>query len=111
MITRAIRRETKARNICEELRKGKQVIEDIETVDEYCPNDCVYRVRLCRSTFFCAYAVMERSSRGCRVSECDKYRVGTKKAVIDSATQQTDWKVVDDGLDSGIRQAVQRNDS
>lgn len=49
----------------------------VETVEEFCPTDCVYRgVMWSYNTPFCQYALIEGECRKCKVSECDKYRQG-----------------------------------
>ncbi len=50
-----------------------------ELVKDYCPDDCIYRVLLESCIPACYYAVIERRSRGCKVSECDKYKGGIPK--------------------------------
>lgn len=84
-------------NSSEELRKDGDM-ERIETVDADCKHvDCVYRVKLNqRGEYFCNYAVMERHSRGCSISKCDKYRKGSKKATIISVTKQVEWEITDE---------------
>lgn len=56
-------------------------MEDIETVREHCKNtDCVYRSKLLGcGTPFCQYCLIEEHSRGCKISECDKYKPGEAK--------------------------------
>lgn len=54
--------------------------EEVELVENYCPEDCVYRSELRDDgTPCCCYAAIEGRSRGCRVSECDKYKRGRPK--------------------------------
>lgn len=56
-----------------------------ETVNDNCIHeDCVYRAKLTDpgKTFFCAYAMRTGHSRGCPISQCDKYRQGTKKLIM-----------------------------
>ena len=56
-----------------------------ELVETYCPSDCVYRVKLHGVIPACYYAVLEQRVRGCKISECDKYRSGKPiKARMDS---------------------------
>lgn len=50
--------------------------EPIELCETYCPEDCVYRILLHGIIPACYYAVLEQRVRGCRISECDKYRSG-----------------------------------
>lgn len=56
-------------------------MEVIETVEECCGHpDCVYRLILdARGTPFCNYCVMEQELRGCRISECTRFRTGIRK--------------------------------
>ena len=51
-----------------------------ETVKEHCKHkDCIYRVYIDGGNIpICYYAVLERKSRGCKISECDKYKAGVK---------------------------------
>lgn len=80
-------------------------MKEVETVDEHCRHeDCVYRMRLdLYGRYFCNYAAMERRSRGCSISECDKYRAGRKRPTIQTETMQMEW-VIDDGRsDTGDR--------
>lgn len=76
---------------------------DIETVDEHCKHtDCVYRTRLdVYGRHFCAYALAERRSRGCSISECDKYRAGKKRPAIKAGTMQLEWEIDDGRSDTG----------
>ena len=55
-------------------------MQEVETVLDQCKHlDCVYRGRLNGSgTPFCQYIMMEHKSRGCPISECDKYKSGAK---------------------------------
>ena len=55
--------------------------QEVETVAEKCPrNDCIYRVLIDGGrTPVCYYAVIEEKSRGCPISQCDKYQSGRKK--------------------------------
>lgn len=49
-----------------------------ETVRNHCIHkDCVYRSYIDGgATPICYYAVLEGRSRGCKISECDKYKGG-----------------------------------
>lgn len=52
-----------------------------QTVNEHCKHkDCIYRLSLNTTTQCCFYAVIEGRARRCKISECDKYRAGTRKA-------------------------------
>lgn len=68
----------------------------VETVNEYCPSDCVYRMSFDFETDYCAYCLVEHEVRGCPVSKCSRYRVGNKKVVIDGATLNYRWIIRDD---------------
>lgn len=51
--------------------------EEIELVADYCPEDCIYRSHISGGfTPICYYAAIENKVRGCKISECDKYRAG-----------------------------------
>lgn len=54
--------------------------EAIETVLEHCRHpECVYRSQIeGGNTPICFYAVLAGQSRGCKISECDKYKDGRK---------------------------------
>lgn len=48
-----------------------------ELVEKLCPKDCVYRAYIDGgATPICFYAVIMRECRGCKISECDKYKPG-----------------------------------
>ena len=50
----------------------------METVKKDCIHlDCVYRGRG-HGSATCDYAIIEKHSRGCSISECDKYRKGKR---------------------------------
>ena len=48
------------------------------------------------STEFCAYLLVEGEVRGCPISQCNRYRIGDKKVVIDKATLSYRWIIRDD---------------
>lgn len=50
--------------------------EQIEFAKDYCPKDCVYRVLLDGWIPACYYAAIEHQVRGCKISECNRYRSG-----------------------------------
>lgn len=52
-----------------------------ELVEDLCPKNCAYRMNLGNGngTPFCGYALTEHRMRGCKVSECDKYRKGKRR--------------------------------
>lgn len=52
--------------------------EEIELCERYCPTDCKYRSSIqSGSVPICYYAVIENvPTRGCKISECDKYIPG-----------------------------------
>ena len=54
--------------------------EAIETVKEHCRHkDCIYRGQIDAGwTPICTYAMVEGRARGCKISECDKYKSGKK---------------------------------
>lgn len=53
--------------------------EIIETVKEHCKHkDCIYRISIARQDPYCAYMEKEYRPRGCKISECDKYKTGEK---------------------------------
>lgn len=48
-----------------------------ELCAKLCPKDCVYMAYIDGGwTPICYYAVIMRKCRGCRISECDKYKAG-----------------------------------
>lgn len=83
----------------EELRKGR-LMEVIETVDEHCKHpDCVYRMKLVHGYpmgEFCNYSGIMGRSRGCSISECDKYRAGRRSCRMTRGTLE--WRIDDDIL-------------
>lgn len=51
----------------------------VETVKEHCKHkDCVYRGTV-NFQPCCDYILFEKHSRGCGISDCDKYRTGKRK--------------------------------
>lgn len=54
--------------------------EELETVLEHCTHpDCIYRGAIDAGyTPVCLYCLYEYKARGCKISECDKYRSGKK---------------------------------
>ena len=54
--------------------------EDIELVETHCKHrDCVYRNYIRgEGISFCGYILEEGHSRGCKISQCDKYKPGKK---------------------------------
>ena len=54
--------------------------EVIETAKEHCIHpDCIYRQYIEGGHLpICGYAAVEGKSRGCKISECDKYTPGDK---------------------------------
>lgn len=58
-------------------------MKEIETVEEHCKHiDCVFRGHLSHvrnSTSCCDYLFLTGKSRGCKISECDKYIKGVRK--------------------------------
>lgn len=55
-------------------------MQEVETVAEHCKHeDCVYRSYIDGGqTPICFYAVLAEQSRGCKISECDKFQIGEK---------------------------------
>lgn len=53
---------------------------EIESVERDCKHpDCIYRKALRGGLIpFCGYALEEGQSRGCKISECDKYKAGRR---------------------------------
>lgn len=67
---------------------------EVETVEkDCCHKDCFYRMKFDTWIDFCAYAIIEEHSRGCPISQCDKYRTGrgTRKVSIDFRTLEYRW--------------------
>lgn len=62
-------------------------MQDVETIDEFCPKNCVYRMKLDRHTSMCGYAIIEQHTRGCAISSCDKYRKGKRKCNYQNMTE------------------------
>ncbi len=72
-------------------------MKEIETVLDHCKHpDCVYRLWLDKNTPCCYYAAMENEIRGCKISECTRYKRGKK------SVRQTELYIVWDiyGLDN-----------
>lgn len=59
-------------------------MEVIETVEEHCKHkDCVYRLTFdTNGTPYCNYCVMEQMVRGCKISECTRYRTGKRTVTM-----------------------------
>ena len=67
-------------------------MKEIETVEEYCKHeDCIYRRRL-GWTPYCDYIGVEKKSRGCDISECDKYKAGKKVQPRMHKNYELDWE-------------------
>lgn len=77
-------------------------MEVVETVDEHCKHeDCIYRCRLnFYNTDYCNYAVIVGESRGCSISECDKYKRGKRKVAMTDAGLW--WFVIEEDDDSTV---------
>ena len=58
----------------------KDVNEEIEEVRFHCTHpECIYRSSIDAGTIpICFYAVLAGELRGCKISECDKYKDGRK---------------------------------
>lgn len=52
--------------------------EELETVRDHCKHsDCMYRSSIDAGQIpICYYAVLANECRGCKISECDKYKSG-----------------------------------
>lgn len=73
-------------------KKMANQMKEIQTCQEHCKHeDCIYRRTLGHDTPICFYAVIMRESRGCKISECDKYRRGTKK--VKSTYEYIEWDI------------------
>jgi len=70
-------------------------MEDIELVQKHCKHrDCIYRRRFdLQGTEYCAYIVMAKRPRGCRISECDKYALGDAHPAINAKTMEMEWEI------------------
>lgn len=66
-----------------------EVIEEL--VDELCPQDCIYRLPFTPTTDFCGYCLIEHETRHCKISECDKCKVGKRKVVMEFGTLNYKW--------------------
>lgn len=73
-------------------------MEVIEEVEEYCPNDCIYRMPFTPTTDFCGYCLIEHEMRHCKISECDKYRVGKRKVIMELGTLNYKWVEDDESI-------------
>lgn len=52
---------------------------EVETVNEHCKHtDCMYRGKV-GTTDTCDYIIYKHQSRGCKISECIRYKRGRKK--------------------------------
>lgn len=72
----------------------------IETVEEHCKHeDCIYRQHIGRSfqTPVCMYAATEHQSRGCKISECTRYKAGTKTKARMTVGYEIKWEYELDG--------------
>lgn len=45
---------------------------------------------------YCAYILFAQQSRGCRISECDKYKTGIKQVYSRPMTNEVFWRVEND---------------
>ena len=80
---------------------------EVELCETYCPSDCVYRVMLQEKIPACYYSVIERKIRGCKISECDKYRSGKPlKARMDSEYVVW-WEYQYDEDDNSVWQGIE----
>ena len=77
--------------------------EEVELAKDYCPSDCYYRSYIDGgNTPICFYAVIERKCRGCRISECDKYRKGTPTKAVMQRDYAILWEYDYDDEDADI---------
>lgn len=54
-----------------------------ETVSEHCKHkDCIYRIKIGTQDPICTYIEKEHRPRGCKISECDKYKAGSRRVGI-----------------------------
>lgn len=65
----------------------------IEEVDDYCPSDCIYRLRFDNVSTCCGYCIVENQPRGCKVSECNRYKRGKRRVTIEKGTLEFRWEV------------------
>ena len=70
-------------------------MKEIQTVAEHCKHDdCIYRRIIGTYMPVCYYAVVMGECRKCKISECDKYRSGTKKAEM--KIEDIEWETIYD---------------
>lgn len=72
-----------------------------ELVSELCPEDCIYRNYIDGgNTPICYYAVIMCECRGCKISECDKYKPGKPIKVRMDKEYVIGWEreIYDDGI-------------
>lgn len=70
-------------------------MEKIETVEECCKHeDCIYRkyIRSGSQVSVCMYAAIEHQSRGCKISECTRYKAGTKTKAKMKTGYEIEWE-------------------
>lgn len=74
-------------------------MQDVETVEEHCSHkDCVYRMILdTNRTPFCNYCVIEGEVRGCKISECTRYRTGIRKVNMSTDRMYYIWHIEMEG--------------
>ena len=67
-------------------------MKEIETcADNPKCHDCIYRRTIGSDVPICFYAVLMQECRGCKISECDKYKTGTKQAR--SKIEYMEWEM------------------
>lgn len=79
--------------------------EDIELAVDYCPRDCIYMTYIDGGyTPVCYYAVLMNECRGCKISECDRYKSGKplKPRMKTEYTIFWEYKIHDDEDDADI---------
>lgn len=66
--------------------------EVIETVEVHCKHkDCIYRGIL-SWTPYCNYIGIEKEPRGCKISQCDRYKPGKKIQPRMHKNYELDWE-------------------
>ena len=70
---------------------------EVETVKEHCKHpDCGYRCVFDYGTPYCGYALIEKRSRGCSISECDKYTTKKKRVTMTEDGIWFKWEMEDE---------------
>lgn len=68
---------------------------EIETVELHCKHpDCIYRIKLSGGRYECCmYAAIEHQCRGCKISECDKFKHGAKIKPMLTINTDIVWEI------------------